>query len=344
MGADSRFQDVQAGRIPVFPRDHGKHPDFRTEWWYFTGNLDSEGRQWGVQVTFFRRGLVSEPRQQSSAWNLRDVYLAHFALTDVTGGRFVYGELLSREGPGLANASAEDLNVRIRDWSAQREQDAMRLTARHDGYAVDLQLVPQKPVTLHGDRGYSRKGDSERQASYYYSITRLDAAGTITFDGVSHRVNGHAWMDHEFGSGMMRPDQAGWDWFSLQLDDGSDVMVFHLRKKDGSFEQPFGTLVPREGPAVALAGAPVISAQGSWVSPHTGAEYPSGWTVEVPDQGISLQVKPLLRDQELNTSRSTRITYWEGAVAVEGHIGDRPVKGRGYVELTGYAHPMGGKL
>ncbi len=341
----SDFIDARPGRILAFPQDHGKHPEFQTEWWYFTGNLTSNDRLWGFQLTFFRRSMLKERAKRKSAWAVRDLYPAHFALTDITGRRFHHAELLSREGPGLAQAAPQGLNVRVKNWSAQQHGDAIRIKARQNGYALDLRLNPLKPLVLQGDRGYSRKGESDEQASYYYSFTRLQAAGTVTFEGISHKVTGPAWMDHEFGSSILLPDQAGWDWFSLQLDDGSEIMVFQLRKRNGSHERPFGTLVPRTGHPTDLEGRQIaISVTDTWTSPHTGATYPSGWIVEIPSEKIRLTIAPFFDDQELVASRSTGVRYWEGAVKVDGSANGLPVHGKGYAELTGYAHSMAGRL
>jgi len=339
------FRDAEPGRSLVFPQDHGKHPDFQTEWWYFTGNLDSGSGKWGFHLTFFRRSFVQSRAEGASAWRVRDLYPGHLALTDVTNRKFFHGELLSREGPGLAGASEEDLSVRIKDWSAVRRENDILLRARQGDYALDLRLVPVKPVVLHGAGGYSRKGDAGGQASHYYSFSRMQVHGSIRFAGASHDVTGLAWMDHEFGSSILSEDQAGWDWFSLQLDDGSEIMVFHLRKKDGSFEQPFGTLITREGSAVDLADKnTTVSHNRTWASPRTGAVYPAEWSIVIPDSEISILVKPLVEDQELAATRSTRTIYWEGAVGVSGTVKGKAVEGRGYVELTGYAHSMAGRL
>ncbi len=341
----SPFRDAVPGRVLVFPRDYGKHPDFQTEWWYFTGNLGSRDNTWGFQLTFFRRSLLKERALRDSAWAVRDLYPAHFALSDIGNRKFFHTDMISREGPGLAGASSEDLNVWIKNWSARREGDSIRIDAAKDGYAIALDLTSEKAPVLHGDRGYSRKGDSEGQASYYYSLTRLNANGTLTFGGKSHRVTGYAWMDQEFGSSILLPDQVGWDWFSLQLDDGTELMLFHLRKKDGTVERPFGTFVPKEGPPEDLAHTEVkIGSQREWTSPHTKAVYPMGWKIEIPERNIRLSVVPAFEDQELTAAKSTAVTYWEGSVAVEGTSGGHSVRGRGYVELTGYAHSMGGRL
>lgn len=343
---DAPFQQAVPGRELLFPADHGKHPDFQTEWWYFTGNLTSGGdRQWGFQLTFFRRAAVRESSSARSAWAVRDLYPAHFALTDVQNGRFFHADLISREGPGLAHAAGDRLFVKVKDWTAEQQGDRIRISARHNGYAVELTLEPGKPVALHGNRGYSRKGTGQSQASYYYSLTRLKAEGAITFDSTPYSVTGLAWMDHEFGSSILSEDQAGWDWFSLQLSDATELMAFHMRRRDGSFEQPFGTLVERDGKVASLSGTDLrIRATATWASPRTKATYPSGWIIEVPSKSISLRVTPLVADQELTAERSTGVTYWEGAVLAEGTRNGNSVTGRGYGELTGYAHSMSGRL
>ena len=345
LGIASDFKEAVPGLEFAFPRDHGKHPDFQTEWWYFTGNVDSHaGSKWGFQLTFFRRSMVKEPTR-CSAWAIRDVYPAHFAISDINGGRFFHTETISREGPGLAGAALDDLNIYVRDWNAQRDSKIIRVSAREGEYAIDLELLPEKPLTLHGNSGFSRKGDSESQASYYYSFTRLKAEGTLTFAGQVHKISGFSWMDHEFGSSILLPDQAGWDWFSLQLDDGSDIMVFHLRKRDGRIEKPFGTVVPRTGPIIDLEERDIfIKPIGFWTSPRTKAVYPAGWIIEIPDLQINLVVKPYIEDQEISGGESTGIIYWEGAVAIKGTNAGNQVNGRGYVELTGYAHSIAGQL
>jgi predicted secreted hydrolase len=340
------FEAAVPGRPFAFPRDHGKHPEFQTEWWYFTGNLTAEdGCHWGFQLTFFRRTMFHETRHRASSWGVRDLYAAHFALTDGKGRRFFHTGLASREGPGLAGAAVDDLHVYIRGWSCERKEDAILLRAAHGGQALDLRLVPVKPLVQHGNSGYSRKGDDPGQASYYYSFSRMTADGTIMSGGVPLHVQGIAWMDHEFGSSILRQDQAGWDWFSLQLDDGSELMVFRLRRNDGTAERPFGTLILREGTAVDLAGRDImITPRKTWTSSHSGAVYPTTWTVEVPQYHLKLEVSPSVDDQELRPTRGVPVAYWEGAVAVEGSSEGRPVQGRGYVELTGYAHALGGRL
>jgi predicted secreted hydrolase len=345
-GFPAAFEKARPGRVLVFPKDHGKHPDFQTEWWYFTGNLRSDdGREWGFQLTFFRRSMARERARKLSSWGIRDVYPAHFALVDVKKARFFHTEIIVREGPGLAESAQDSLHVRVKDWIAKMTGNEIRISARADGYAMKLALVPEKPVTLHGDRGYSRKGNSPTQASYYYSFSRLKASGDIMFRNVRHRVSGLAWMDHEFGSSILSEDQAGWDWFSIQLDDGTDLMLFHLRRKDGTFEQPFGTFVGKDGKSLYLRGRQIlIASTDTWSSKRTGAVYPSRWTLKIPSQGIKLDVVPLVSDQELSNAKSTGIIYWEGAVKARGSRRGKKIQGRGYVELTGYADSMAGRL
>lgn len=341
----SELAEAVPGRKLTFPQDHGKHPDFQTEWWYFTGNLQSPANRWGFQLTIFRRSLVKKPPQWRSAWTVRDVYPAHFALTDAGNERFFYSDLISREGPGLAGAASDTLDVRVRDWSASTHGETIQLRAREGGYALDLTLIPEKPPVLHGEAGYSLKGSSPGQASYYYSFTKLRADGAITFAGKSYPVKGRAWMDHEFGSSILQEHQAGWDWFSVQLEDGSELMLFYLRNKNGSRDKLFGTYVPLRGSPVDLGDrSVVVSVTGHWSSPRSGATYPSGWTIGIPSLALELSVRPVVADQELSTSKSTSITYWEGAVEVKGLKAGSPVQGNGYVELTGYAQAMGGRL
>jgi len=339
------FEKATQGRPLVFPRDHGKHPNFETEWWYFTGNLFSENHSWGTQLTLFRRGFFKKSAGKGSAWEIKDLYPAHFAITDVVDKIFFHTELMSREGPGLAGAAADYLNVHVKDWSASQDGDKILLKAREGRYAINLTLTPEKPVVLHGDEGLSVKGNDPGQASYYYSYTRLNAEGTVLFDGVEHHVSGLMWMDHEFGSSILSPDQVGWDWFSLQFDNKTELMAFHLRRKDGSFEKPFATLVDSSGNSTRLSGdSIIIKAVDYWVSPHTKAKYPSEWIIEVPEKKLRVKIVPAINDQELTTERSTGTSYWEGSAKVTGTIEGQPIEGNGYVELTGYAQSMGGYL
>lgn len=335
------------GPVPIeFPRDHGPHPDYQTEWWYYTGNLDTaEGRHFGYQLTFFRRALVPPSGRQgrASAWGTGQAYMAHFALADVDGRRFRSFERLGRGAAGLAGASAAPYQVWLDEWSVQEQgPGTVRLRTAQDGLALDLVLADAKGPVLHGEQGYSQKGPDPGSASYYYSQTRLETSGRVQVGGDWLAVTGLSWMDHEWSTSSLSAGQVGWDWFSIQMDDGSELMVFQLRREDGGID-PFssGTLVLPDGSTRPLGEDEFrIEAQDTWTSPETGAAYPAGWSVSVPAQGLELEIAPYLANQELSVSYA----YWEGAVRVRGTRQGRPVAGSGYVELTGYAGSMAGQF
>jgi len=340
------FARADGPRPLSFPADHGPHLDYQTEWWYYTGNLDTaDGQHWGYQLTFFRRALAppAQRRVRASNWAADQVYMAHFALMDVAGKRHPVFERLSRGAAGLAGAQAAPFNIWLEDWRVQQiEPDVYHLSAAQDDMALDLTLKDRKGPILQGDQGYSRKGPDPGNASYYYSLTRLESSGTVRVGSTLHQVSGLSWMDHEFSTSALAADQVGWDWFALQLDDGSELMAFQIRKADGSID-PFssGTLIAPDGSTRRLGRDDlVISANATWRSPRSGAAYPAAWTVKVPSAGLTLDIKPYLSDQELNVS----FTYWEGAVRVSGEHGGRAVAGNGYIELTGYAGSMAGQF
>jgi predicted secreted hydrolase len=322
-----------------FPEDHGPHPEFRTEWWYWTGNLaTAEGRRFGYQFTLFRSALAPEAPERDSKWGTRQVYLGHFTVSDVEAGRFHAFERFSRSALGLAGAQAEPFRVWLEDWEV-RALDAgafpMHLRASSGGVTLELTLEPGKPPVLQGNRGLSQKGPEAGNASYYYSLTRMPSRGMVTVDGRAFPVTGTSWMDREWSTSALGPDQVGWDWFSLQLSDGSELMYYQLRKKDGSAD-PFssGMLVPPQGEPVRLTREDVrLEVLDTWKSPRSGGVYPARWRLEVPSRQLQLTVTPLLADQELPVS----FRYWEGANRLEGTHAGQPVRGFGYVELTGYA-------
>lgn len=322
----------------VFPDDHGPHPAYRHEWWYFTGNLEGPGgRRFGYQLTFFRFALAADPPARASRFAANQVYMAHFAVTDVAGRRFAGFERLSRAALGLAGARGAPFRVWVEDWAAEGPPGKtlpVRLRAAQEGVAIDLVLSSAKPVVLHGDRGLSRKGAGRGNANYYYSMTRMPTRGTLRVGGVSWPVEGSSWMDREWGTSALSRDQAGWDWFGLQLDDGRELMVYRLRRRDGSADpRSVGTLVRRDGSVRPLALEDLeIEAQGAWRSPATGVRYPARFRLRIPSEGLSLETDPVLAGQELKTS----VRYWEGAVRVRGTDRGAPVGGAGYVELTGY--------
>lgn len=347
-GNAAGFARATEPRDFAFPADHGPHPEYRTEWWYYTGNLEGkDGRHFGFQLTFFRTALARQATERESSWGTNQVYMAHFALTDVAGRQFHAFERFSREAQGLAGAQAEPFRVWLEDWSASAEPaggpaSVTRLRAREDTVAIDLLLggdANGKPLALQGDRGLSQKGPEPGNASYYYSATRLPARGTVTIANDTYEVTGLSWLDREWSTSALREGLVGWDWFALQLDDGREIMLYRLRRKDGSTD-PFsgGVIVAADGATEALSATDfTLRETGRWQSPHSGITYPSGWQISVPKGDLELNVEPYLADQELNLT----VRYWEGAVRIEGTGGQGPVTGSGYVELTGYGDSPG---
>lgn len=346
-----QFSPAIAGYEFRFPRDHGAHPTYRTEWWYYTGHVaTADGRRFGYELTFFRRAMSpDEVKTLPSQWSITQLYLAHFAVTDVSRQRFHFSEKVSRAGLGKAGAADAQLEVWIDDWHARGSSQgaqAHTVAARDDGYALSLTLEPTKPVVIHGEHGISRKGTGEGQASHYYSLTRLTTTGRLTIGKESFDVTGTSWMDHEFGSADLDTDLVGWDWFSIQLADQSELMLYGLRRRDGSSASvSSGTVVFPDGRIQPLDLAEfTIQVTGFWTSPTSRTVYPHQWSIKVPSLDLMLIVTPLMADQELRTSRSTQVTYWEGAVAVSGRMRGRAVTGHGYVELTGYDQRITNKL
>ncbi|MGH7362551.1 MAG: lipocalin-like domain-containing protein [Candidatus Methylomirabilales bacterium] len=340
------FQQALPGYRFQFPRDHAAHDAFRTEWWYYTGHLrTARGEGFGFQVTFFRVG-IAEARMSPSRWAARNLYLAHLALSDPARRRHRLAERVGREALGQAGALTDRYRVWIGEWEATAEGEVHRVRAAAEAFGLDLTLTPEKPPVVHGQDGISRKGAGEGHASHYYSLTRLRVAGVLTLDGRRFPVTGLAWMDHEFGSTELAPEQVGWDWFSVQLEDGTDLMLYLIRHRDGR-PDPFssGTLVASDGTARTLALAEfAVKPLGRWQSPRSGGIYPMGWEIRVPGAALTLTLRPLFPDQELDTARSTQVTYWEGAVRVTGERAGQAVRGQGYVEMTGYAAPFRKKI
>ncbi len=321
-----------------FPQDHGPHPDFRAEWWYYTGNLaDAEGNRYGYQFTIFRRGIVPDESERESEWGAHQIYFAHFTVTDASGETFEYHERFSRGSAELAGAQAEPYYVWIDDWYAkQTELGQVQLKAQAGDIAIDLRLNQVKPPVLQGDQGLSAKSDEPGNASYYYSLTNNITEGTITTPRGTFAVTGNSWKDREWSTSDLDENAVGWDWFSLQLDDDRELMFYYIRRQNGSFDSvSAGTVVAPDGQTTIITLADIeTTALGSWTSPKSGATYPAGWQLSVPSQNIDLTITPLVSDQELQVS----FTYWEGAVKIEGSQ-----QGYGYVELTGYFKSLRGR-
>jgi predicted secreted hydrolase len=340
--ATAGFARAIAPREFVFPQDHGPHPEYAIEWWYYTGNLDTaQGRHFGYQLTFFRIGLTATPAARASDFATSNIYMAHFALTDVANQKFYAFERFSRSAAGLAGAQSEPFRVWLEDWSAtgaNADGTPMRLQAAQDDMAIDLTLESGKPVVLQGDRGLSQKSDEPGNASYYYSLTRMPTRGTIRAGAATSDVSGLSWMDREWSTSSLGANAVGWDWFAVQLSDGRDLMYAQLRDASGATIYSDGTLTDQAGSVRRLARSEVaLEATSEWTSPRSGGRYPSGWRLRIASQALDLTLTPYLADQELPLTT----VYWEGAVKVEGSAGAAPIGGNGYVELTGYGERAG---
>jgi predicted secreted hydrolase len=330
-----------------FPKDHGAHPGYRTEWWYYTGNLRAENdNRYGFQLTFFR-SQISPPGAEKnwprrpSAWRTAQVYLAHAAVSDIAGQQHLQAETLSRAALGMAGSTqaAQHTTVFLNNWSAQIEAELHTLKVNTADFSYELNLKPAKPAVLHGDRGYSLKGATPERASCYYSFTRLGGQGRITIGGETVAVTGSAWMDHEFSTALLEPGISGWDWFSLQLSDGTEIMVFLLRTETGRLHTASsGTFIDEDGTTRPIAKTEInVQVLDTWKSKQSAARYPARWRMQIAPLKIDVKLSSNLPDQEMRTLGSTGETYWEGSVSLEGFKDKLPVKGEGYVELTGYA-------
>ena len=321
-------------RALQFPRDFGSHPDLRTEWWYITGHAQSGKREFGFQLTFFR-SRVDDTQGMRSAFAAKQLVFAHAAVTDLQGRKLLHDQLIARAGFGVARAGEADTDVRLRDWSLQRSADG-RYQARLPAgdFALALDFTPTQPVLLQGNAGLSRKGPQPEQASYYYSEPQLATRGRLTVQGQGFDVEGTAWLDHEWSEALMHPEAVGWDWIGMNLDDGSALTAFHLRRADGSALWGGGSWRPRGGEARSFGADTVhFDAERRWTSPRTRAAYPVQWRIDTPAGRFT--VRALLDDQELDSRGSTGAVYWEGLSELLDDQGRRV--GRGYLEMTGYA-------
>lgn len=336
---DGPFQPALPGYKYEFPRDYFNHPEYQTEWWYYTGNVKaSNGRRFGFELTFFRQG-VGRDTGKNGTWDVRDVYLAHLALSDLDGERFYHQERTNRAGPGIAGASQKAERIWNGNWSVEWKEGGQELRAVSQEFLLDLQLRAEKPPVINGKDGVSQKAEGAGRASHYISLTRLDTAGKMTLGGKEFEVRGLAWMDHEFFTQQLDANQTGWDWVSVQLDDKTELMLFRIRRADGALD-PYsaGTYVDAAGNAEHLEQKDFrLEPDGRvWTSPITEARYPIQWRIVVPKLGMQLEITTNLRDQELPGDEESVPTYWEGAIEVEGRRGTTDTRGSGYLEMTGY--------
>ncbi|MGH7504509.1 MAG: lipocalin-like domain-containing protein [Longimicrobiales bacterium] len=327
----------------TFPQDHGPHPGFATEWWYITGNLRAtDGRRFGYQLTFFRKALIPRPADRISDLAADHAFMANLAVTDVSNDVLHAFDRFAREAAGLAGAHALPFRVWLYDWSVESTGEATfpaRIRAAEDKIALELVIDAGKPPVVHGDRGVSRKSGEPGNASYYYSLTRMPTRGTIRIGDAVANVEGASWMDREWGTRPLGGNLDAWDWFALQLSDGTELMLYQLRTRDGGVS-PFsaGTAIATDGTSRTLdADEFTIDVVDTWRSPLDGTRYPSRWRIRIPSERLELDVAPLVADQELDLA----VRYWEGTVGVRGTRGPEAVRGKGYVELTGYAEARG---
>jgi predicted secreted hydrolase len=347
--AASPWKEAKAGYVYSFPRDHAAHPDFKIEWWYYTGNVKTaDGRRFGYQVTFFRVGIDYAPANPSR-WAVRDLYMTHLAVSDAKGQRYRYAEKLSRGGPGLAGALADRYYTWNDGWIATGNPEPGTGNRRHKLKAlskdagIDLLLDEGKPIIFHGIDGINQKGARPGNASHYYSLTRMPTKGTIAIDGERFDVAGETWMDHEFSTSFLEPEQRGWDWLSIQLSDNREIMLYVMRRADGQHDpRSSGTLVDAGGKSIHLSDKDFTLTPGrATFASKNGAVYPVEWTVTIPSHNIDLQITTPLKDQELSLEQSTGVAYWEGMIDVTGQSGAQAVSGVGYLEMTGYHGSLG---
>jgi predicted secreted hydrolase len=341
--AMAQYRDALPGYRYEFPRDHFNHPEFQTEWWYYTGNLTAtDGRRFGFELTFFRQA-VNRDASKKSTWDVQDVYIAHLALSDLDEGAFYHVERTNRAGPGIAGVSETARRIWNGNWSVDWKDGTQQLTAMDERFALNLSLRSEKPPVINGENGVSQKTEGPGRASHYISFTRLLTTGVIQVQGIKFQIFGAAWMDHEFFTHQLSNDQRGWDWFSVQLNDNTELMLFEIRRKDGTLD-PFsaGTYVDAKGQSVHLRATDfsLKPAGQSWTSSATGATYPIQWSISVPKLGIELEAGTKLKSQELCGKSTFTPCYWEGAINLSGRKNGSTAQGVGYLEMTGYDRPV----
>lgn len=336
-----QYQLALPGYHFQFPRDYFNHENYQTEWWYYTGNLRArDGRRFGFELTFFRQGVSRAA--DASPWFVHDVWMAHLALSDIYGHRFHHQERLNRSGPGIAGVDAATGMVWNGNWQAHIAPQEENLRGVGKDFDFALRLVPTKPPDIQGEDGVSQKSGGVGHASHYFSLTRLDSNGWIHLNGEAYQVTGTSWMDHEFFTGFMTPDEAGWDWLSVQFKDGSELMLYRMRRKEGSID-PYssGSYVNANGRSRFLSSRDFVMTPAGdiWTSPETKAAYPLRWHVVVPELHLDFYVTTPLRSQEMTGKFGP--SYWEGAIDSAGARKDSRARGVGYLEMTGYFEPGG---
>ncbi len=339
------WQTAEPGWKYEFPRDHHRHSGFKTEWWYFTGNLTNDrGRRFGYELTFFRQGIRSpgEGAGTTSRFIIDDLKFAHFTVTDAAGKQYFFHDKVSRGSFGEAGFDEGARLAWIEAWNLKMNPDgSFDLTAGAEDAAINLHLVTRKEPVIHGADGISRKAEGEGHASHYYSLTRLTTTGTLRVREENFEVAGESWFDHEWATNQLAPGQAGWNWVSVQFEDQSELMLYQMRLTNGAIDPiSSGTLVRADGTSLGLTSADFeMTAAVFWKSPTTKANYPIGWRVRVPQEKLEFTIEPVLPNQELVFGP---LIYWEGAFDVVGTRAGKPIRGRGYLELTGYAAPLQG--
>lgn len=335
----TQYRIAMPGYRYKFPRDHFSHPDFQTEWWYYTGNLKSaEGHQFGFELTFFRQA-VSRDSAKTTTWDVKDLYLAHLALSDLDGRKFYHAERTNRSGPGIAGANETRGRIWNGNWQILWDGSEQKLQAINERFQLHLTLHSEKPPVIHGEHGVSQKAEGEGHASHYISLTRVTTSGSIEVDGNKFDVSGTSWMDHEFFTQQLAAEQTGWDWLSLQLADNTELMIFQIRRRDGSIDpHSAGTYIDAQGRTTHLRESDFVLEPFAerWKSPDTDADYPVHWKIVVPKLKMELETKTSLDSQELTGRPKLAPNYWEGAIVLSGKRNAQAIGGVGYLEMTGY--------
>ena len=339
-----KFQEAVSGYTYQFPRDDFSHDNFRIEWLYYTGNLESDkGRRFGYQLTFFRVGLegynlINNP----SKWKVDHIYFAHMTVSDIQNKKFYFFERINRKGIKNAGAATDRFMIWNSDWNLSAEGNIQKIKAIENDTGIELSLTPIKKRVFHGKNGISIKGDNKGNASHYFSYTRMKTEGSIFIKGEKFQVKGSSWMDREFSSNPLNPSLVGWDWFSIKLDNQTEIMLYQLRKKNGNTDpHSSGTFISADQNYHHLTlNEFSISNKSSWTSEKTGAIYPAVWEIDILESDIHLIITPDFSNQELYHLRSISGSYWEGSVSIKGSVGGKPVTGTGYVELVGYEKPL----